>query len=103
MIINRGELVADEMAETLMEQGKSQTQTIHVELEKLADPQIWGKLLFVNHVKHLGENQFLLETNEMRDVRADIFNFAVSQGLTILSLSLKKKSLEEVFREITRH
>jgi ABC-2 type transport system ATP-binding protein len=103
MIINKGEIVADELAETLMEQGKSQTQTIHVELEKLTDPQIWGKLLFVNHVKPLGENQFLLETHEMRDVRADIFNFAVSQGLTILSLSLKKKSLEEVFREITRH
>jgi len=103
MIINKGEIVADELAETLMEQGESKTQTIHIELEKLTDPQIWGKLLFVNHVKSLGENQFLLETHEMRDVRADIFNFAVSQGLTILSLSLKKKSLEEVFREITRH
>lgn len=103
MIINKGEIVADELAETLMEQGESKTQTIHIELEKLTDPQIWGKLLFVNHVKSLGENQFLLETHEMRDVRADIFNFAVSQGLTILSLSLKKKSLEEVFREITSH
>jgi ABC-type multidrug transport system ATPase subunit len=103
MIINNGEIVADELAETLMEQSESQTQTIHVELEKPTDPQIWGKLLFINHVKPLGETQFLLETHEIRDVRADIFNFAVSQGLTILSLSLKKKSLEEVFREITRH
>ena len=82
---------------------QSVTQTIHVELEGATDPQIWGKLLFINHIKPLGENQFLLETHEMRDIRADIFNFAVSQRLTILSLSLKKKSLEEVFREITRH
>jgi len=103
MIINRGEIVADEMAETLIERGESRTQTIHVELEVPTDPQIWGKLLFINHVKSIGENQFLLETHEMRDIRADIFNFAVSQGLTILSLSLKKKSLEEVFREITSH
>jgi len=103
MIINRGEIVADELAETLMKQGESQSQTIHLELEKLTDPQIWGKLLFISHVKPLGEKQYLLETHEMRDVRADIFNFAVSQGLTILSLSLKKKSLEEVFREITQH
>jgi ABC-2 type transport system ATP-binding protein len=103
LIINRGEIVADEMAETLKEKGEHQTQTIHVELEASADPQLWGKLLFINHVKSIGENQYLLETPEMRDVRADIFNFAVSQGLTILSLSLKKKSLEEVFREITSH
>jgi ABC-2 type transport system ATP-binding protein len=103
MIINRGEIVADEMAETLKEKGESRTQTIHVELEVPTDPQVWRNLLFINHVKSIGENQFLLETHEMRDIRADIFNFAVSQGLTILSLSLKKKSLEEVFREITSH
>jgi len=103
MIINRGEIVADELAETLMEKGKTQTQTIHVELEGPANPEIWGKLVFISHVKPVGESQFLLETREMRDIRADIFNFAVSQGLTILSLSLKKKSLEEVFREITQH
>ena len=103
IIINRGAIVADELAETLMEKGEHHTQTIHVELEGVTDPQIWGKLLFISHIKPLGENQFLLETHEMRDIRADIFNFAVSQRLTILSLSLKKKSLEEVFREITRH
>jgi ABC-2 type transport system ATP-binding protein len=103
IIINRGEIVADELAETLMEKGEHRIQTIHVELEGPIDPKIWGKLLFINHVKPIGDKQFLLETQEMRDIRADIFNFAVSQGLTILSLSLKKKSLEEVFREITRH
>ena len=103
MIINRGEIVADELAETLMEKGNYQSQTIHVELKEAADPQIWNKLQFISHVKPIEEGQFLLETHEMRDIRADIFNFAVNQGLTILSLSLKKKSLEEVFREITRH
>jgi ABC-2 type transport system ATP-binding protein len=103
MIINKGEIVANELAETLKQKSQHQTQTIHVELEGPTDPKIWGKLLFINHVKPLGDNQFLLATHEMRDIRADIFKFAVSQGLTILSLSLKKKSLEEVFREITSH
>ncbi len=103
MIINKGEIVANELAETLMEKEDQRTQTILVELENAVDPKIWGKLLFINHVKPIGEKQFLLATHEMRDVRADIFNFAVNQRLTILSLSLKKKSLEEVFREITSH
>jgi ABC-2 type transport system ATP-binding protein len=103
IIINRGEIVANELAETLMEKEDLSTQTILVELESAVDEKIWEKLLFINHVQPLGEKQFLLATREMRDVRADIFNFAVNQGLTILSLSLKKKSLEEVFREITSH
>ena len=101
IIINNGKIVADETAQRLKEKGKGQTQTIHIELDKAADPEIWRKLPFIEHVKSIDNRQFLLEANELRDIRGDIFNFAVSQGLTILSLSLRKKSLEEVFRELT--
>ena len=103
IIINKGGIVADEDARRLREKSEGQTQTIHIELDGAIDPEIWKNLLFISHVKSLESNQFLLETSEIRDIRGDIFNFAVSQGLTILSLSLKKKSLEEVFRELTNH
>lgn len=101
IIINKGGIVADEDAQSLKEKSEGQTQTIHIELDGSIDPEIWKNLLFISHVKSLENNQFLLETHEIRDIRGDIFNFAVTQGLTILSLSLKKKSLEEVFRELT--
>ena len=101
IIINNGGIVADDDAQRLKERGEGLTQTIHIELDEVTKPEIWKKLLFIDHVKSIGNNQFLLETPELRDIRGDIFNFAVSQGLTILSLSLKKKSLEEVFRELT--
>ena len=103
IIINKGGIVADENAQSLKEKSEGQTQTIHIELDGTIDPEIWKNLLFISHVKSLENNQFLLETHEIRDIRGDIFNFAVTQGLTILSLSLKKKSLEEVFRELTNH
>jgi len=101
IIINNGEIVADENAQSLKEKGEGKTQTIHIELDETAKPELWKKLLFIDHVKSIDNKQFLLETRETRDIRGDIFNFAVTQGLTILSLSLKKKSLEEVFRELT--
>ena len=101
IVINNGGIVADDDAQRLKERGEGLTQTIHIELDEVTKPEIWKKLLFIDHVKSIGNNQFLLETPELRDIRGDIFNFAVSQGLTILSLSLKKKSLEEVFRELT--
>lgn len=103
IIINNGGIVADENAQRLKEKGKGHTQTIHIELDGDIDPEIWKNLLFIDHVKSVSGKQFLLETHEKRDIRGDIFNFAVSQGLTILSLSLKEKSLEEVFRELTNH
>jgi ABC-2 type transport system ATP-binding protein len=101
IIINNGRIVADEDAQRLKEKGDGAIQTIHIELEEMTDPEIWKTLKFIDHVKPIENKQFLLETHELRDIRGDIFNFAVSQGLTILSLSLKKKSLEEVFRELT--
>jgi len=101
IIIDHGRIVADERAENLTTGVSGQVQTIHVEIEGNSDPAIWKKLAFITNIKTIGGTQFLLETQESRDIRGEIFNFAVNQGLTILSLSLRKKSLEEVFREIT--
>lgn len=101
IIINQGSIVADEQADKLAAGSSGLVQTIQVEIEGAIDPEIWKTMPFVQNVKAVEKNQFLLETRETRDIRGDIFNFAVNQGLTILSLSLKRKSLEEVFREIT--
>ncbi|MFO7668097.1 MAG: gliding motility-associated ABC transporter ATP-binding subunit GldA [Bacteroidales bacterium] len=100
IIINQGCIVADDRSSSLKERGTGSFRTIHVELNAPADPGIWKKLPAIHNIKPLAGNQFLLETSEQRDIRGDIFNFAVSQGLTILSLSMKEKSLEELFREI---
>ena len=101
IIINQGSIVADGKADQVGKSSAGQVQTIHVEVQEASEAGTWETLSFVQHIKTLGDREFLLETRETRDVRGEIFNFAVSQGLTILSLSLKKKSLEEVFREIT--
>ncbi len=103
IIINKGTIVANEHTDLLREKGNGQIQTILIETGGETDPQVWMNLPFIEHVRILKGNRFLLETHESRDVRGDIFNFAVNQGLTILSFSLKEKSLEEVFRDITGH
>ena len=102
IIINKGKIVADENAASLLEMGGSPIQTIQVEFGEVADPKLLSSLPFITNVRSLPGNQFLLETHGTRDVRGEIFSFAVNQGLTILALSLLEKSLEEVFREITQ-
>jgi ABC-2 type transport system ATP-binding protein len=102
IIINQGHIVADGRSASLKERGAGTIQTIHVEFDSPVDPEIWKKLQVIQNVRPLEGNQFLLETNESGDIRGEIFNFAVNQELTILALSQKQLSLEEVFREITR-
>ena len=102
IIIDQGKILADESSDSLKERGTGNFRTIHVELDAPADPEIWKQLSSIQNVKSLPGNQFLLESSEKSDIRGDIFNFAVSQELTILSLSMKEKSLEDLFRELTR-
>lgn len=102
IIINQGQIVADERSASLKEKGAGAIQTIHVELDSPTNPEIWNKLQVIQTVRSLEGNQYLLETSEPGDIRGEIFKFAVNQGLTILALSQKQLSLEEVFREITQ-
>ena len=102
IIIDQGRILADQSSDSLKERGTGTFRTIHVELDAPADPEIWKQLSSIQNVKSLPGNQFLLESSEKSDIRGDIFNFAVSQDLTILSLSMKEKSLEDLFRELTR-
>lgn len=101
IIIHKGRVVADDHSALLKTKGEGEVRTILIETDRFIEPGIWEGLPYIQHVRKLEGNQLLLETRETRDVRGDVSNFAISHGLTILSLQLKQKSLEEVFREIT--
>ncbi len=101
IIISRGRIVADESAANLKTRSDVKTRTIHIELDSPSDTIIWHALPSVANVRSVGPSQFLLETKSSEDIRAEVFKFAVEKGLTILSMSLREKSLEEVFREMT--
>jgi hypothetical protein len=44
----------------------------------------------------------MLETVSDRDIREELFSFAVSKGIAILSLNKEELRLEEVFQILTR-
>lgn len=100
IIIDNGEIKADETAGNLGNRHQA-GQTIEVELQESFPAEKWKKLPVVTGVRTLPGNIYLLATTETRDIRPDIFRFAVQNNLTVLSLNQKHKNLEEVFREIT--
>lgn len=100
IIIDKGEIKADDKTAHISNT-KTKGQTIQIELKEHINADIWKELVFISDVRELPENTFLLASNDTEDVRSEIFNFAVKNKLTILSMNLKSRSMEEVFRDLT--
>ena len=101
IIINKGNLVANDTIDTL-QQKVAGTTRITVEFLQKTSRKTLGKIKGVKEVKHLGGNSWQLITALHDDVRADIFEFAVVNNLTLLELRKEIFSVEDVFQELTK-
>lgn len=100
IILDEGRIRADEVAGEIGRDRQS-GQTIQVELAAHVSTDIWKKIEGVDDVRELPGNIYLLASPLSKDLRSTIFQFAVEQNFTILSMNKKEKSLEEVFMELT--
>lgn len=100
LIIDQGKIRADGAAKNISKQ-QDNRQTIQVQLETHFPAEQWKSMEDISEVIELPGNGYLLGTTSPADIRSSIFRFAVEKDLTILSMTRKEKSLEEVFREIT--
>lgn len=101
IIINKGNIVADEKADSIQRKGESQ-QIVKVEFDK---PVSLTNLKEINGVVKANEIKpgfYVVYANGKTDVRALIFKMAVDNGLTVLSQTLEEQSLEDVFRKLTQ-
>lgn len=99
VIINKGEIVADDKAGNL--QFDQAVQTVYVEFDGTVSKNQLNKIIGVSKVEKLGEG-WLLESKEQIDLRKTIAQFANEQKLLTLTLKKEEKSLEEVFKQLTK-
>lgn len=102
VIIDKGRIVADGNAQTIITQVDDKTQTIIVEFNSQVNENQLSNIKGVSKVVHHSQNTFLLECSADDDIRESVFNFAVNKKLSVLSLQKKEKRLEEVFQELTK-
>ena len=101
IIINRGKIVADDPIDQLQNKISGET-VVRVEfLEKLKKEQL-QKIKQVVKLNALGNNKWELISPADVDIRAEIFNFAVKNGWTLLEMQKDKYSVEDVFQELTK-
>ncbi|MGB0915226.1 MAG: gliding motility-associated ABC transporter ATP-binding subunit GldA [Crocinitomicaceae bacterium] len=98
VIINKGEIVADDKAGDL--QMQAQVQTVYVEFEGNVSKSQLSKIAGVSKVGKVAEG-WLLESQEDIDLRKVIAKFAQENNVLTLTLRKEEKSLEEVFKTLT--
>ncbi len=102
IIVNKGEIVADHPANMIQKLSKQKNRLITVEFNQIIDKSILAEINGVKNIISTDSKNFILETNLNKDIRTDIFQFAVKNNLILLSMYKKEKSMEDVFRELTK-
>lgn len=101
IIINKGEIVANDTTENI-QKTKGNTQIITVEFDKAISLKLLENFSGITSVKNIKENTWQLIANSEKDVRAEIFQFAVQNNLAVLTLNKEEQRLEDVFKELTK-
>ncbi len=102
IIIDKGQLVVDEQAANIQSQSSTKNQTVLLEFDRSPGKEDLQKISGVGTVLQLKKNKWLLQSQSKEDIRPNIFQFAVDQKLTVLSLAEQEKSLEDIFQELTQ-
>jgi ABC-2 type transport system ATP-binding protein len=99
VIINKGQIVADDTALHL--QADLSHQTVYAEFDGNISKSTLNKIPHVGKVERVN-NGWLLETIDDVDLRKVIAQYAQQNNLLVLTLKTEEKSLEEVFKELTK-
>jgi len=100
IIIDKGRIVADDTTSNLSKLTGNRLR-FRVEFKERIKREELLKLPFVETVKNLNTKEWLLETKDNRDIRQEIFNFAVKNHYNVLSLNMEEQGMEDVFRGLT--
>ncbi|PCI31245.1 MAG: gliding motility-associated ABC transporter ATP-binding subunit GldA [Flavobacteriaceae bacterium] len=98
IIINKGEVVADESLLVLTEQ---QVQLLEVEFDRPISMEEIHQLKYLKEANNFSEFSWVLTFDTSLDMRASVFDFAHDKGFKILQLTSKDKSLESLFSALT--
>lgn len=106
VVINKGEIVADDRLENLMAKGTGAPGII-IEFESEVPTDSLSALPGVASVVRLngaaGVHQYRVQPLAGADVRSEIFRFAADKKLSLIGLRQEEGSLENIFRELTTH
>ena len=100
IIINKGEIVADDKLSNL--RNRSSSNVVKVNFKDPVDKYLLQNLSLATSVKSDEANNWLFETDNPEQLRKQILELSLQHNLNIVSLHSESRSLEEVFRSLTQ-
>ncbi|MCW3076632.1 MAG: uncharacterized protein JWO32_1241 [Bacteroidetes bacterium] len=101
IIINKGEIVANDETKNL--QKNSTRQIITVEFDSVVSKEKLMSIQRIDDAKNLSGNIWQLTSNSTEDARKEVFDFAVANHISVLTLNKEEQRMEDVFKELTRN
>lgn len=101
IIINKGKIVANAPASQINKLTGNRVLLI-VEFDKTVNKSQLMKINGIGNAENSNGNTWIIESVADKDIRNDVFKFAVDNQLTVLTLQKNEQKLEEVFKELTK-
>ncbi len=101
VIIHEGKVVADDEVELISRKATS-SSSYRLELKEKVQAESFREIPEISFAEALTGTEWVLHADAEKDIREDIFKFAVSHELNILSLSKEKEKMEDVFYQLTK-
>jgi ABC-2 type transport system ATP-binding protein len=102
IIVNKGQIVANENTATLQKTQSGNKYFITVEFDKTTSKSALKNIAHVYDAKNTKDNIWQLEVHSTADIRPDVFQFAVRNNLAVLTLNKEEQKLEDVFKKLTK-
>ncbi len=103
IIINQGKIVAYNDVDTIQNLMSEGVQTVEVEFAVSVDKSLLESIEGATKVETAGTNKWLISAKGEGDLRVAISQFALSKQIPTLSMTKVERSLEDVFRQLTKH
>jgi len=100
IIINKGELVADDKLSNLQKVSNTQ-HSVKVEFKEAVDTALLTSLNNVLAVKNIQRSIFNIQCSDAESVKKQILQLALDKNLNIVSLQSENQSLENIFKTLT--
>lgn len=101
IIINKGKIVANNDTSSL-QQTTSAKQVLRVEFDKEVGKSALKKIEGVQEVNLISGFTWHIITDADKDIRKEIFNYAVANGFSVLALQKEEQKLEDIFKQLTK-
>lgn len=100
IIINKGEIVANDNTQTL--QKNNTKQIITVEFDKEVKQSVLKNIAGVEEAILIEGKTWKIISDVENDVRKSIFNYAVTNDISILTINKEEQKLEDIFKQLTK-